>query len=121
MKKYNTELSRVKTNKEKLELSFAAHFDLVNIHPFYDGNGCTSRLLTNYLQTCFKLPLSMVHIEDKANYFAALQDTRAKGNRQPFFEFMFAQYHKQFSNEIKKLKEALDSKSNPFGGKSLFF
>jgi Fic family protein len=121
VKKYNTELLKVKTDKEKLELSFAAQFDLVNIHPFYDGNGRTSRLLMNYLQTCFKLPLSIVHTEDKADYYAALQNTRAQGNMQPFFEFMFIQYDKQLSNEIKNFKESLKQKINPFEGKSLFF
>ena len=121
IKKYNTELPIVKTDKEKLELTFSIHFDLVSIHPFFDGNGRTSRLLMNYLQNCFKLPLSIVQTEDKADYFAALQDTRAQGNMQPFFEFMFIQYDKQLSNEIKNFKESLKQKINPFGGKSLFF
>lgn len=121
IKKYNTELSRVKTDKEKLELSFAAHYDLVSIHPFYDGNGRTSRLLMNYFMVRFKLPLAIVHLEDKADYFAALQDTRTQENKQIFFEFMFTQYDKQLNNEIKKITEAQHQKIHPFGGRSLFF
>src|SRR5690606_9652509 len=43
--------------EEKLNLSFDAHFDLVSIHPFYDGNGRTSRLVMNYIQAYYDLPL----------------------------------------------------------------
>src|SRR5690606_5465658 len=39
--------------EEQLHLSFDAHFDLVSIHPFYDGNGRTSRLLMNYIQAYY--------------------------------------------------------------------
>lgn len=121
VKKYNADLSVVKTDKEKLELSFAAHFDLVSIHPFYDGNGRTSRLLMNYLQAYFKLPLAIVHKEDKADYFTALQETRAQKNMNPFFEFMFAQYDKQLQHEIKTFQDSQQQHTKPFGGKSLFF
>ena len=37
------------TLREKYELSFNAHFNLVTIHPWVDGNGRTSRLLMNYI------------------------------------------------------------------------
>ena len=50
VKKINENIKAFTTFQEKLELSFAVHFDLVSIHPFYDGNGRTSRLLMNYLQ-----------------------------------------------------------------------
>jgi len=45
----NEKIKTVSTVQEKIEISFAAHFDLVSIHPFYDGNGRTSRLLMNYI------------------------------------------------------------------------
>lgn len=41
------------TVEEQLLLSFDAHFDLVTIHPFYNGNGRTSRLLMNFIQLYF--------------------------------------------------------------------
>ena len=44
----NREMSSSKFQVKAAELSFAAYFDLVTIHPFYEGNGRTSRLLMNH-------------------------------------------------------------------------
>ncbi len=95
---------------EKLNICFDAHFDLVTIHPFYDGNGRTSRLLMNYLQLLFNLPLSIVFKEDKAAYFEALQQTRKAEDINIFRNFMFTQYSKYLQQEIDKFEQA-DKKS----------
>ncbi|MBO7101745.1 MAG: Fic family protein [Bacteroidales bacterium] len=57
-------------------LSFWAHYELVTIHPWADGNGRTSRLLMNLLQMEFGVLPTKVLIEDKATYIQALIDTR---------------------------------------------
>lgn len=86
-----------------LNLSFDAHFDLVTVHPFYDGNGRTSRLLMNYLQQRNNLPLGLVFKEDKTDYFEALIETRKQEDI--FRGFMHAQYQKLLIQEIDKFKE----------------
>ena len=58
------------------DLSFWAHYELVTIHPWADGNGRTSRLLMNLLQMEFGVLPTKVLIEDKATYIQALIDTR---------------------------------------------
>ena len=58
------------------DLSFWAHFELVTIHPWADGNGRTCRLLMNLLQMEFGVLPTKVLIEDKATYIQALIDTR---------------------------------------------
>ncbi len=58
------------------ELSFWAHFELVTIHPWADGNGRTCRLLMNLLQMEFDVLPTKVLKEDKAEYIQALIDTR---------------------------------------------
>ena len=93
------------TLPEKLNICFDAHFDLVTIHPFYDGNGRTSRLFMNYLQLYFNLPLSIVFKEDKAAYFDALQLTRKEGDICIFQKFMYAQYVKYLQLEIDKFEQ----------------
>jgi Fic family protein len=98
---------------EQLELSFDAHFNLVSIHPFYDGNGRTSRLLMNYIQAFYGLPLAIVSSENKAAYIKALVDTREKEDIQVFRNFMAGEYSALLTQEIKKFEEM----KNPPKGK----
>lgn len=93
------------TVTEKINTAFDAHFDLVTIHPFYDGNGRTSRLLMNYLQLYFGLPMSIVFKEDKAVYFEALQQTRKLEDISIFRNFMYIQYKKYLLQEIEKYEQ----------------
>lgn len=70
------------------ELSFWAHYELVTIHPWADGNGRTSRLLMNLLQMEFGVLPTKVLKEDKAEYIQALVDTREKENIDIFVDCM---------------------------------
>lgn len=108
----NTQMKNDLSVDEKLNLSFDAHFNLVSIHPFYDGNGRTSRLLMNYIQTFYGLPLAIVNSEDKQEYIQALIDTREKEDIGIFRDFMKNQYENYLLNEIKKFEDSLSSKSN---------
>ena len=101
----NKKIIAASTTIEKLNICFDAHFDLVTIHPFYDGNGRTSRLLMNYLQLFFNLPLSIVFKEDKAVYFEALQQTRKEEDITIFQKFMYGQYAKYLQLEIEKFEQ----------------
>jgi Fic family protein len=118
VKKLQSALAEVKTTEEKLRLSFSAHFDLVSIHPFYDGNGRTGRLLMNYVHEFYSLPLARVYLEDKADYFTALQETRKKEKIEVFYSFMFGQYAKSLSAVIQEYQKAIKPGSGDF---SLFF
>lgn len=91
--------------KDKINLSFDAHFNLVSIHPFYDGNGRTSRLLMNYLQAYYNLPLAIVHNEAKAEYIEALIQTREKDDINIFRAFMSEEYSSFLQGEINKFEE----------------
>ncbi|CAN5808433.1 hypothetical protein BH10BAC3_BH10BAC3_35580 [soil metagenome] len=116
----NKKLAEASTLTEKLSVCFAAHFDLVTIHPFYDGNGRTARLLMNYLQLYFNLPPGIVFKEDKAAYFDVLQQTRQKEDISIFETFMYAEYTKYLQQEIDKF-EQLQSKDAKGSGYSFVF
>lgn len=105
--------------KEQLQLSFDAHFDLVSIHPFYDGNGRTSRLLMNNIQLYYNLPMSIVFKEDKADYIQALENARNKEDLSPFRNFMTNQYLKFLNQEI--LNHNSINKKNNGNGFSMIF
>ncbi len=99
----------------QLNLSFDAHFNLVSIHPYYDGNGRTSRLLMNYIQAYYNLPLAIVRSENKAAYIQALVDTREQQDIQIFRNFMAGEYASMLQQEIEKFNEMKKpSKGNGF-------
>ena len=57
-------------------LSFEAHFRLVTIHSWVDGNGRTTRLVINMIQRQLGLVPSIVRKEDKSEYIQSLVDSR---------------------------------------------
>ena len=57
-------------------LSFEAHFRLVTIHPWVDGNGRTTRLVMNMIQRQLGLIPSIVRHENKGEYIQSLVDSR---------------------------------------------
>lgn len=100
----NKDLKTAKTFQQICEASFKVHFNFVSIHPFGDGNGRSSRLLMNYAQAYFNMPLSVVFKSDKIQYIEALEIARKKESLEPFYDFMFKQYHKFLNKEIKLMK-----------------
>lgn len=99
------DMIKAKTFDEKCNLAFRAHFELVSIHPFGDGNGRTSRLLMNFIQAHFNLPLSIVYKQDRLKYIEALESARKKEDITPFLKFMYSQYAKFLKEEITRLKQ----------------
>ena len=57
-------------------LSFEAHFRLVTIHPWVDGNGRATRLVMNMIQRQLGLVPSIVRKDDKGEYIQSLVDSR---------------------------------------------
>lgn len=101
----NAEIKKANTIEEKLKLSFKIHFQFVSIHPFGDGNGRVSRLLMNYVQTYFNLPISIVSKSSRIKYIDALESTRNKDDIEIFYKFMFSEYTKFLKKELKALRE----------------
>ncbi len=116
----NTEINNKSTFSEINELAFDAHFQIVSIHPFADGNGRLSRLIMNYIQHFHKLPLSIVYAEDKQDYFSALLETRKTENINHFRDFMFLQTHKFLREQVAELSKKQIIKKSNSGMKFLF-
>ncbi|XP_057666987.1 protein adenylyltransferase Fic [Diorhabda carinulata] len=64
-----------------------AHYKLVDIHPFTDGNGRTSRLLMNLLFLRRNYPPVIVLKEQRQKYYDALK-TANMGDVRPFVRFV---------------------------------
>ena len=69
--------------------AFEAHFRLVAIHPFSDGNGLTARLLMNLLLLRGGFPPLAVRPEDRKAYLDALERASLTGDMTPFQRLLY--------------------------------
>ena len=92
------------------ELSYWAHFELVTIHPWADGNGRTSRLLMNLLQMEFGVLPTKVLKEDKAEYIQALIDTREEKNIEIFIDCMAELHNRHLQHDIDQYLSSVSEK-----------
>jgi Fic family protein len=97
-----------KSITELYKISFDAHFNLVTIHPWADGNGRMARLIMNMLQFEFGLIPTKITKEDKEEYIKALVDTREKENLDIFREFMSSMTEKNLSFEIEAYLKSIE-------------
>lgn len=89
------------TNTDKYKLSFEAHYHLVEIHPWADGNGRMSRLIMNLIQYEANLIPSILKKEDKIEYIKSLADAQTNEDKSIFIQFML-------NNHIKNIKEQIN-------------
>lgn len=89
-----------KSIDELYQLTFDAHFDLVTIHPWADGNGRMARLVMNMLQFEFGLIPTKILREDKEEYIKALVATREEDDLDIFRSFMTSMMERNLTAEI---------------------
>lgn len=86
---------------ELYAITFDAHYNLVTIHPWADGNGRMARLVMNMLQFEFGLIPTKILTEDKEEYIKALVETREEEDIQIFRTFMASVMEKNLTSEIE--------------------
>lgn len=86
--------------EEIYNMSFDAHFNLVTIHPWADGNGRMARLLMNWIQFEYGLIPSRIFAVDKEEYIKALTETRESKNLGIFRKFMQETVIRHLTNDI---------------------
>ncbi len=92
--------------QELYDMSFDAHFNLVTIHPWADGNGRMARLLMNWLQFEYNLIPSRIFADDKEEYIKALVDTRESDNPDIFRRFMTGTMERHLANDIAAFEKS---------------
>lgn len=100
--------SRPMSLVERYKLSFEAHYRLVTIHPWADGNGRMARLIMNYIQFEFGLVPTKVLKEDKGDYINALIETREKEGLSYFMDFMMDEMIKTLSSDIESFIKSME-------------
>ncbi|MBU1104395.1 Fic family protein [Patescibacteria group bacterium] len=69
-------------------ISALAHFKLVSIHPFVDGNGRTARILMNLLLVQMGYPPAVIRKEDRMQYINAIEKAQLGGNLNDFLDLI---------------------------------
>jgi len=71
-----------------VKIAIDAHFKLVSIHPFVDGNGRTARLLMNLLLMQAGFPSGIIRKEDRNAYINSLEKGQTKNDLTDYYEVM---------------------------------
>lgn len=92
-------------NKERLhplELACLVHAKFVRIHPFSDGNGRTSRVLTNFILYKHGYPMFIIETKDRSLYYGALEKSDS-GDERVFVKFVFDNIINQLKRKTGKI------------------
>lgn len=85
------------------DAAFEAHFRLVTVHPFADGNGRTARLLMNLVLLRAGYPPVSIGPGERVAYLDALQLRQAGGDAGPWRELMLARLDESLSVFLERL------------------
>jgi Fic family protein len=85
--------------------SFDAHYRVVAIHPFADGNGRTARLLMNLLLLRGGYPPVAVRPEDRKTYLDTLEQASMREDLKPFQTFMHKRLDATLEEYLSTLQE----------------
>ena len=110
----NNERAKVSTMSldELYQMTFDAHYNLVTIHPWADGNGRMARLVMNMLQFEFGLIPAKILKEDKEEYIKALVATREDDDLDIFRGFMTSMMEQNLQTEITTYLESIGDKES---------
>lgn len=92
IKNYNEKINKL----HPIELASFVHIEFVKIHPFVDGNGRTSRLLMNLELIKAGFPPVVIELEDRLEYYKALDIGHTENDYKPFLELMKKVVEKSF-------------------------
>lgn len=71
-----------------VECAAEAHYQLVTIHPFVDGNGRTARLLMNMILLINGYPPAIIDKRDRLSYIQSLEKAQLGGSKDDYFKII---------------------------------
>ena len=87
MRDFGRWLKNPKNKSNLIDYAAIAHFKIVDIHPFIDGNGRTARLLMNLILMEKGFPPTVILKTDRAGYYRTLELAH-QGELKPFVDFI---------------------------------
>lgn len=73
-----------------VKIAVEAHYQLVSIHPFTDGNGRTARLLMNLILLKAGYAAAIIRKEDRLKYLNSLEKAQLGGSKDDFYHLIYA-------------------------------
>lgn len=95
-----------------VELASKAHYRLVTIHPFVDGNGRTARLLMNMILLMSGYPAAIVRKRERLRYIGSLEEAQLGGSKKDYLKLISKAVERSFDIYLKALSGAPNSDSD---------
>jgi Fic family protein len=93
-----------------------AHYKLVTIHPFADGNGRTARLLMNLLLMRTGYPAAIIRPEDRSSYLTALEIAQTGGSLDEYYECVYAAVDRSLDIYLDSIGQSSSARSESGDG-----
>lgn len=90
--------------------AFEAHYRLVAIHPFSDGNGRTARLLTNLILLRGGYPPVAIGPEQRKDYVDGLEHRHMTGEAGPYEAFMVSRLNVSLDAYLDAIEKELEAR-----------
>ena len=93
-----------------VKIAADAHFKLVSIHPFVDGNGRTARLLMNLFLMQAGYPPAIVRKEDRNAYITSLEKGQTKDDPTDYYDLMLEAVDRSLDIYLEAVEPALEQR-----------
>ncbi len=93
-----------KNTDNPLTVAVDAHFKLVSIHPFVDGNGRTARLLMNLLLMQAGYPPAIIRKEERKQYIASIEKAQLGGSLADYYALMYEAVNRSLDIYLEALE-----------------
>ena len=93
----------IQKDNDILVKAIEAHYRLLTIHPFTDGNGRTARLLLNAILLQNGYAPIIIRTIDRKRYLTALETYQVRENNEPYYNFMLSSLNRSLKMMIALL------------------
>lgn len=94
------------TNDHPAIVAALAHFKLVSIHPFVDGNGRTARLLMNLILLQHGYPLAVIKQINRSAYINAIETARTTEDFTTFYALILHAIEESLDSYLQAIAES---------------
>ena len=96
---------RLATDLHPVEMAAEAHYRLVTIHPFTDGNGRTARLLMNMVLLMSGYPAAIIRKRDRLAYIDSLEKAQLGGSKDAYLKIVTRAVNRSLDIYLKAVKD----------------